>query len=103
MVKGYQRPLQATDLWKMDESRESMRLSEEFLRHLRNRQGKAQEHNKRRAKEVPSKSRKMWWGVRTVGGRSIKESEEKWREERYGSVAWALNDTLSGFWSGGES
>jgi hypothetical protein len=71
---GYQRPLQATDLWKMDASREAMPLAHSFLEHLDARQAKAAAWN----------------------------AEHPTAKPRYGSLTWALNDTLTGFWSGGE-
>jgi hypothetical protein len=71
MVLGYQRPLQATDLWKLPDDKASLLLSAKFLEHLKQRQEKA----------------RVW-----------NETHDK---KRHGSVAWALNDTLTGFWSGG--
>ncbi|WVQ72250.1 hypothetical protein IAR50_001799 [Cryptococcus sp. DSM 104548] len=121
MVKGYQRPLQATDLWKLDESREAQPLSTRFMEHLENRQNKAREWNQTLPTARPSKKRQLAWTFTAATRRSLgsqytrhgsdktfKERratlEKEWREcsgRRHGSVTWALNDTLSGFWSGG--
>ena len=71
MVLGYQRPLQATDLWKLPDEQASLAMSMTFLASLDRRQKAAAEWN---------------------------ASHDK---KRFGSVAWALNDTITGFWIGG--
>ncbi|MGG6496291.1 UNVERIFIED_CONTAM: hypothetical protein NY603_25570, partial [Bacteroidetes bacterium 56_B9] len=52
MVLGYQRPLQATDLWKLPDDKASLLLSAKFLEHLKQRQEKArvwnETHDKKR-------------------------------------------------------
>ncbi|WVF66753.1 hypothetical protein IAT40_001495 [Kwoniella sp. CBS 6097] len=109
MVKGYQRPLQATDLWKLDESRESAR------------QKAAEEWNSQLPSRPPGLVRKLRWSTKAIIKFRLPESyssygkggsyaerrktlEQEWRRRsgrKRGSVAWALNDVLTGFWAGG--
>ncbi|WWC87583.1 uncharacterized protein L201_002473 [Kwoniella dendrophila CBS 6074] len=95
MVKGYQRPLQATDLWKMDSSRE--------------------------AQAQPYFRLRLSWFLQAVSHLSLprdlatfgkvestklryKALQAEWRQrsgKKRGSVTWALNDVMTGFWIGG--
>lgn len=65
MVLGYQRPLVATDLWKMDESREAGLLGNKFAAAYRKREVSAKEYNARLIDPVrplrPSRYRKLKW------------------------------------------
>ncbi|ODO00356.1 hypothetical protein I350_06992 [Cryptococcus amylolentus CBS 6273] len=121
MVKGYQRPLQATDLWKLDESREAQPLSTRFMECLEIRQMKASEWNESLPTATPTRKQRVKWAFtaatkRRLGSEYARHGsdstynerratlEKEWREcsgKRHGSVTWALNDTLSGFWAGG--
>ncbi|KAI0321790.1 ABC protein [Amylostereum chailletii] len=108
MVLGYQRTLQATDLWKMDESRQvetvTAKLDEAWNRRV-------QEAAKWNAsltsgEVVPGRLRRLGWHLRALGrARSYANSERHWREvdaRTEASLAWALNDTFGwGFWIGG--
>nr|XP_018264326.1 uncharacterized protein I303_02491 [Kwoniella dejecticola CBS 10117]OBR86484.1 hypothetical protein I303_02491 [Kwoniella dejecticola CBS 10117] len=121
MVKGYQRPLQATDLWKMDPSREAAPLSTRFLEALRTRQVEAQKWNDRLDSAVPSARLRARWRVKAMSRRGLPQDlasfgpvdsyehryrtlESEWRQRsgrKRGSVTWALNDVMEGFWAGG--
>lgn len=99
---GYARPLEATDLWKLQEGRGAAHvaslITESFTRRLR----EAEEYNKRLANgEVKPGLKGVWWSIR--GKREEKERE--WREKtgkKKASLAWALNDSVKWwFWSAG--
>ena len=109
---GYQRTLQATDLWKIDESRESgilgAKLDEAWARRVQ----AADEWNARLAKGdiKPSLIKRAKWSIQALGGQgSYRERraalESRWREvdgRRQPSLAWALNDVFGrDFWFGG--
>ncbi|KAG8903099.1 hypothetical protein FRC01_009328, partial [Tulasnella sp. 417] len=105
---GYQRPLQAPDLWKMDPSREAGTLSSEFDRAWARRVEEAKVWNDRLAKgEIkPSLVKRTSWRLKSVfGKRSFAEQEEAWRNgegQKHASLLWALNEVLgAAFWLGG--
>ncbi|ORX36438.1 P-loop containing nucleoside triphosphate hydrolase protein [Kockovaella imperatae] len=116
MVLGYQRPLQATDLWKMDASREADGMSDRFLENWQRRQTKAQEWNESLpTRRAPFRLR-LWWiftslwhllsqpSARSSLKHEYEASETRWRCEtgrQQASLVRALNDSVSGFWSGG--
>ncbi|KAL7419852.1 hypothetical protein Q5752_005768 [Cryptotrichosporon argae] len=121
MSLGYQRPLQATDLWKLDPSRESDLLSNKFIEALNKRQAAAREWNAQLdTVSVPKRRRAQWalyaalsgslpadyaqFGPAATYGDRRRTFENEWRQrsgKKKGSVTWALNDSLTGFWSGG--
>ncbi|THH16112.1 hypothetical protein EW146_g4488 [Bondarzewia mesenterica] len=112
MVLGYQRTLQATDLWKLDESREVHGLSEMFDKAWARRMQEAEDWNARLASgEInPGVVRRTVWSVRALGhgrGRRARRKalEADWRERggrKQASLAWALNDMFGwSFWIGG--
>ncbi|KZT29601.1 ABC protein [Neolentinus lepideus HHB14362 ss-1] len=116
MVLGYQRTLQATDLWKMDPSRESGTLSDKLDESWDRRVREVEEWNERLAGGEIQPSvwlrLKWWWGgiwglVRRRGERrmSLEEREKRWREvdgRKEPSLAWSLNDTFGWeFWAAG--
>ncbi|KAL1410098.1 hypothetical protein Q8F55_004101 [Vanrija albida] len=121
MKTGYQRPLQATDLWKMDHSREADYLSDKFLANLERRQKAAAEWNEQLPTAVPKwTTRTKWaWTAATKhhlppafapygSDKSYAERkatlEAEWRGhsgKKKGSITWALNDTFPNFWWGG--
>lgn len=105
---GYQRPLQAPDLWKMDPSRETETLSSDFDRAWARRVEEANAWNDRLAKgEIkPSLGKRTSWRLKSVfGKRTFAEQEEAWRTsegQKHASLVWALNDVLGvAFWLGG--
>ncbi|WRT65384.1 uncharacterized protein IL334_002327 [Kwoniella shivajii] len=111
MIKGYQRPLQATDLWKMDPSREA----------LDKRQQDARKWNEALPTAHPTTRQKVSWRTRALFHYSLPNDlssfgeadsyahrlhalEVEWRNrsgKKRGSVSWALNDVMTGFWAGG--
>nr|XP_019004389.1 uncharacterized protein I203_02506 [Kwoniella mangroviensis CBS 8507]OCF67850.1 hypothetical protein I203_02506 [Kwoniella mangroviensis CBS 8507] len=100
MTKGYQRPLQATDLWKVTDHT-ALPLSARFLEALELRQTAAQEWNERLSTMNPSMYLKAIWFLKALRRAAI---EYEWRcrsGRKHGSVAWALNDVMTGFWIGG--
>ncbi|WVQ63051.1 uncharacterized protein L199_001202 [Kwoniella botswanensis] len=120
MIKGYQRPLQATDLWKVTDHT-ALPLSTRFLEALELRQTAAQEWNERLSTIDPSMYLRAIWFLKAVSTISLPGDLSKfgsvntfklrraaieceWRcrsGRRHGSVAWALNDVMTGFWIGG--
>ncbi|KAG8758519.1 hypothetical protein FRC14_008012 [Serendipita sp. 396] len=108
MTLGYQRALQATDLWKMDPSRESSRLTDIFDESWARRRKSADDWNARLLKGeiTPPLRLRVLWRVRSLwGGPKIDEMTNTWRAKdgmKHASIAWALNDVLGReFWAGG--
>ncbi|KAF8183977.1 ABC protein [Pholiota molesta] len=112
MTLGYQRTLQATDLWKLDESHSAEVLSTKFDNAWELRKAKAQAWNADLAKGLinPSTSRQfIWFLYSLMAGRNYsrrrEELEKQWREhdgQKHPSIALALNDALGFFfWTGG--
>lgn len=108
-VLGYQRTLQAGDLWRLDETREAAYLSTKLDDSWARRSQEAAEWNaKLDSGEIkPGAFRRARWAVQaSAGGKGTREALEKtWREvdgRRAPSLAWALNDTFGmSFWLGG--
>lgn len=118
IVTGYHRPLQATDLWRMDESRESAALADKFLASLDKRQARAQEWNDGLDSVDPG-WRRVRWGARSLwalpdsydayGPTSTRAErratlESEWRQHsgvKHGSMARALTETVPSFWVSG--
>lgn len=101
LALGYARPLEATDLYKLQDKRSAgliaTRIDESFTR----RQKAAKEYNARLAAgEISPGLRRVWWTVR--GKRA--EREKRWREvdgKKKASLAYAINDSIKfWFWSG---
>ncbi|ETW82987.1 ABC transporter [Heterobasidion irregulare TC 32-1] len=112
MVLGYQRTLQATDLWKLDESRQVHGLSEKLDQAWFRRMQEANEWNARLATGEINASllKRSLWNARALAsgrGRQKRRAslEAGWRESagrKEASLAWALNDTFGwSFWVGG--
>ncbi|KAI0956120.1 hypothetical protein AcV7_006609 [Taiwanofungus camphoratus] len=112
MVLGYQRTLQATDLWKMDETRESgvlgAKLDDAWARRVKG----AEDWNARLANgEIrPGFCTRAKWFLKALrSGWHFSEKraalEQQWREtdgRKEASLAWALNDVFGfTFWTGG--
>ena len=101
--------LQASDLWKMDPSREAGIMSAKLDEAWAKRVAQAKNWNTRLASgEIkPSAVKRSQWLVNAAMGRSsYKEQEAKWINsdgKRHASLTWALNDVLGvAFWAGGE-
>ncbi|KAF9490797.1 ABC protein [Pleurotus eryngii] len=112
MVLGYQRTLQASDLWKMDDSRLSGNISDRLDAAWARRVEEANTWNKGIAcgDIHPSLIRRLTWVLRSLpkGTRYSQHKAsllERWRKAdglKQPSLAWALNDTLGNlFWIGG--
>ena len=102
MRLGYSRPLEATDLYKLQDDRASGALAEKIIRSFEERQRKAEEYNTRLANgEISPGLKGIWWSIR--GQRQQRERE--WREKtgkKKPSLAKAANDGVFWlFWSGG--
>ncbi|TRM64251.1 P-loop containing nucleoside triphosphate hydrolase protein [Schizophyllum amplum] len=103
MTLGYARPLEASDLWKLQDDRMSAYTASRILDSFDRRRAAADDYNKRLAAGdvQPPLHKRVWWSVR--GQRKVKE--QHWRDvdgKRQASLALALNDAVFWwFWSGG--
>lgn len=113
-VLGYQRTLQATDLWKLDETRQAGFLSDKLEASWTYRTRVADEWNVRLASgEIrPSLLKRTGWNLRSLAhvteySKMRAQLEKQWLEvggRKEPSLAWALNDVFGWrFWSGGLS
>ncbi|KAF9453430.1 ABC transporter [Macrolepiota fuliginosa MF-IS2] len=99
---GYARPLEASDLYKLQDSRGAARIADKINLSYERRAKEAKEYNDRLAAgEISPGWRAIWW---TLKGRR-KELEEEWRSKtgrKRASLAWAINDGVKWwFWTGG--
>ncbi|KAF8585441.1 ABC protein [Ramaria rubella] len=110
MTLGYQRALQATDLWKMDPDREAATLGRKLDAAWARRVEKANDWNARvqSGKLQPGLATKLLWGTKALSGigrqgwRSRYQAYKTRWSTREASLAWALNDTFGWhFWLGG--
>ncbi|KAI6041615.1 ABC protein [Pisolithus marmoratus] len=117
IVLGYQRSLQASDLYKLDLSRQAGPLAEKLEAAWKGRVQAAAVWNAKlgRGEVHPSIAKRLIWAIRTVPlPRSLRkrsyseqyaELEQHWREvggKKYPSLAWALNDVFGwSFWPSG--
>lgn len=112
MTLGYQRTLQASDLWKLDENRTSAVLADNFEKALAKRFEDAEKWNKGILNGTihPSVFRRAVWFFRSLASLThfsdaYASLESDWRREggqKSPNVALALNDTLGRFfWIGG--
>ena len=103
MVLGYARPLEASDLWKLQDHRSSGVIAEAILTSFDARRKKADEYNARLANgEIkPPLSLRLMSRLRGDGEERLK----RWREKdgkAQPSLTWAMNDAVKWwFWSGG--
>ncbi|KXN81322.1 Multidrug resistance-associated protein 1 [Leucoagaricus sp. SymC.cos] len=109
---GYQRTLQASDLWSVDESRSTATLSARLDEAWQRRKQAAEDWNKAlsRGEIKPTLFRKATWCIHSLkSGANFKDRmsfyEKHWREIsglKKPSLTFAMNDTLGRFfWSGG--
>ncbi|KIO14761.1 hypothetical protein M404DRAFT_118392 [Pisolithus tinctorius Marx 270] len=114
---GYQRTLQASDLYKLDLSRQVGPLAEKLEAAWRRRVKAAADWNTKldRGEMHPSIVKRLKWAIRAIpserGPRKRTYSERRaeleqhWREvggKKHASLAWALNDVFGwSFWPGG--
>lgn len=100
---GYARPLEASDLYKLQADRSASYIADRILASFNARQTVADEYNSRLAKgEVKAGWRIIWWTLRCNRARR----EKRWREidgKRKASLALAMNDSVKWFVSIGNS
>ena len=110
-VLGYQRTLQASDLWKLDEAHTATFLSAKLDESWARRKLEADAWNARLEKGLIRPSlvlRLSWFFQALLSGndytRKLASLEERWREidgRKKPSLAFALNDTIGlFFWTG---
>ncbi|KAH9902793.1 P-loop containing nucleoside triphosphate hydrolase protein [Cubamyces lactineus] len=102
MALGYARPLEASDLYKLQDSRAAAVVAEKITKSFEARQIAAAEYNARLERgEISPGLKGLWWSIR--GNRA--EREKQWREKdgrKKASLTLALNDSVKWwFWSGG--
>ncbi|KAI0635675.1 P-loop containing nucleoside triphosphate hydrolase protein [Trametes polyzona] len=102
MALGYARPLEASDLYKLQDSRAAAVVAEKITKSFEARQRAAAEYNARLENgEISPGLKGVWWSIR--GNRA--EREKQWREKdgrKRASLTLALNDSIKWwFWSGG--
>ncbi|KAI0822453.1 P-loop containing nucleoside triphosphate hydrolase protein [Trametes gibbosa] len=102
MSLGYARPLEATDLYKLQDGRAAAVVAEKITKSFEARQIAAADYNARLENgEIGPGLKGVWWSIR--GNRA--EREKQWREKdgrRRASLILALNDSVKWwFWSGG--
>ena len=103
MTLGYARPLEASDLWKLQDHRSAGAISESILSSFDARRKKADKYNARLADgEIkPPLSLRVMSRLRRDGEERLK----RWREKDgrvEPSLTWAMNDAIKWwFWSGG--
>ena len=103
MTLGYARPLEASDLWKLQDNRSAGVIAETILSSFDARRKKADEYNTRLAKgEIrPHLSLRVMSWLCGDGEERLK----RWREKdgkAKPSLTWAMNDAIKWwFWSGG--
>ncbi|KAJ7746385.1 ABC protein [Mycena metata] len=112
MVLGYQRTLQATDLWKVGPEQEAGYLSEKLDAAWQRRVEAAAKWNADldAGRVGPPVLTRFVWSIKALaGGTEYRNrraaSEKRWREvdgRKEASLAWAMNDVLGHlFWYGG--
>lgn len=100
---GYARPLEATDLYRLQESRSAKVIADKITKSFKERVEAADSYNDRlrNGKFSPGQLRSLWWFCK--GNR--KERERRWREkdgQKKASLVLSLNDSvLWWFWSAG--
>ncbi|KAJ3504976.1 hypothetical protein NLJ89_g7658 [Agrocybe chaxingu] len=112
MRLGYQRTLQAADLWKLDHSHSTAVLASTFDEAWSRRKANAEDWNAQLGKGgiQPNSLRRLYWFIRAMrAGRNYSlryaELDDHWRQfdgRQHPSISLALNDTIGFFfWSGG--
>ncbi|KIJ66691.1 hypothetical protein HYDPIDRAFT_26121 [Hydnomerulius pinastri MD-312] len=99
---GYARPLEAPDLYKLQDHHASTVIANSILTSFARRRKEADEYNARLANgEISPGLKGIWWSIRGVRT----EREKAWREQdgkRRASLIYAMNDSIKWwFWSAG--
>lgn len=102
MALGYVRPLEASDLYKLQDHRASKVIADKIVASFEARVVAATAYNERLANgEIGPGLKAAWWSLR--GSRA--EREKHWREHdgrKEASLAMAMNDSIKWwFWTGG--
>lgn len=111
-ILGYQRTLQASDLWKVDKTQEADALAAQLedAWNCRVREARQWNENLDKGEVLPGISKRCWWMFRALPagtGYVAKRAaiEERWRTvdaRKEPSLGWSLNDVFGKFfWSGG--
>ena len=99
---GYTRPLEATDLYKLQSERGAGYIADQITESFARRVKISNEYNEKLANvEIKPCLKALWWTI--LGNREAKE--KKWRNEtgrKKPSIVLAMNDSIGWwFWSGG--
>ena len=99
---GYTRPLEATDLYKLQSERGAGYIADQITESFARRVKTANEYNEKLANgEIKPGLKALWWTI--LGNREAKE--KKWRYEtgrKKPSLVLAMNDSIKWrFWSAG--
>ena len=99
---GYTRPLEATDLYKLQSERGAGYIADQITESFERRVKIANEYNEKLANgEIKPGLKTLWWTI--LGNREAKE--KKWRDEtgrKKPSIVLAMNDSIKWwFWSAG--
>ena len=99
---GYARPLEATDLYKLQSDRGAAHIADKITESFSRRMKIANEYNEKLANgEIKPGLKALWWTI--LGNREAKE--KKWRDEKgrkKPSIVLAMNDSIKWwFWSAG--
>jgi hypothetical protein len=99
---GYARPLEATDLYKLQSERGAAYIADQITESFARRMKIANEYNEKLANgEIKPGLKAVWWTL--LGNREAKEN--KWRNEtgrKKPSIVLAMNDSIKWwFWSAG--
>ncbi|KAG7444868.1 ABC transporter [Guyanagaster necrorhizus] len=102
LTLGYARPLEAPDLYKLQDSRGAAFIGDRITASFEKRCSAAEAYNRRLLNgEIKPGMKALWWTLR--GNRT--ERERKWREtdgQRKPSLVLAINDSIKWwFWSAG--
>ncbi|KAJ3876293.1 ABC transporter [Lentinula edodes] len=103
LTLGFHRPLEASDLYKLQDDRKAAYIGEKIVTSFERRRKEAKEYNEALAKGKISAGnwKTIWWTLR--GNR--REREKQWREKdgkKRPSLVLALNDSVKVFfWTGG--
>ncbi|KAF8813301.1 ABC transporter [Phlegmacium glaucopus] len=97
---GYARPLEATDLYKLQPDRSAAYIADKITESFARRMKIANEYNEKLANgEIKPGLKALWWTIQ--GNRQARE--KKWRDEtgrKKASIVWAMNDSVKWyFWS----
>ena len=99
---GYARPLEASDLYKLQDGRSSAKIAEKITKSFELRRSTAEKYNTRLANgEISPGLKGLWWSLK--GNRQAREKH--WREvsgRKKASLVLAMNDSVFWFfWIGG--